>query len=177
MLDWAERLRSEGHVVHVPDLCEGRTFDDYASGLQAMEEMGGVPGLMERTLQAVRDLPSDVIYAGFSNGGGCAQWLGMTRPGARGVALMHAALPPVALGADAWPTGLPVQVHYAEADPFRDNDAVAALESAACAAGAPFEMWDYPGSGHLFADPDLPDFDPISARRMFDRLLAFLTQH
>jgi len=32
----------------------------------------------------------------------------------------------------------------------------------------------YPGSGHLFADPDLPDHDRSSSEEMWRRVLAFL---
>jgi Dienelactone hydrolase family len=55
-----------------------------------------------------------------------------------------------------------VQVHYAVHDPLIDLcelDALAVVR----AAGASFEVHTYPTSGHLFADPDLPECDRASA--------------
>jgi dienelactone hydrolase len=174
VLRWAERLRVEGHVVHTPDLYEGVVFDDYEAGFRKVEAIGGIAALMERTHAAVAHLPEDVVYAGFSNGGGSAQLLALTRPGARGAVLMHAALPVEAFGVEAWPAGVPVQVHYAEHDPFREQEALDALAGVARASGAPFEAWDYPGDGHLFADPELPEYDAANAELMFGRVLDFL---
>lgn len=174
VLRWAERLRAEGHVVHTPDLYDGEVFDDYEAGFAKLEAIGGIGVIMARTHAAVAHLPEDVVYAGFSNGGGSAELLALTRPGARGAVLMHAALPVEAFGTEAWPVGVPVQVHYAEHDPFREQEALDALAGAARASGAPYEAWDYPGDGHLFADPDLPEFEATNAELMFGRVLDFL---
>ena len=43
-------------------------------------------------------------------------------------------------------------------------------------AGARFEAYTYPGSGHLFADPDLPEYDPASSDLMWQRVLEFLAR-
>jgi dienelactone hydrolase len=174
VLRWAERLRAEGHVVHTPDLYDGEVFDTYEAGFAKLEAIGGIAAVMERTHAAAAHLPADVVYAGFSNGGGSAQLLALTRPGARGAVLMHAALPVEAFGADAWPAGVPVQVHYAEHDPFREQAEVDALAGAVRASGTPYEAWDYPGDGHLFADPDLAEFDAANAELMFGRVVDFL---
>ena len=39
---------------------------------------------------------------------------------------------------------------------------------------AAFEEHACPGSGHLFADPDLPGYDLASSEEMWRRMLAFL---
>lgn len=174
VLQWAERFRAAGHTVHTPDLYDGQVFDDLESGLREMEARGGIEALIERSYSAVAELPADVVYAGFSNGGGSAELLALTRAGALGAILMHAALPVEAFGAEAWPASVPIQIHYAEQDPFRDQQAIDALTGAAKLAGAPCEVWNYPGSGHLFADPDLPDFNASSAEPMFQHTLDFL---
>jgi dienelactone hydrolase len=44
------------------------------------------------------------------------------------------------------------------------------------AAGATIETYEYPGSGHLFADADGPDYDPASAKQMLAREIAFLAR-
>jgi dienelactone hydrolase len=174
VLEWADRLRAAGHTVHTPDLYDGEVFDTVEDGLRKMEALGGIGAIMERTHAAVAHLPADVVYAGFSNGGGSAELLALTRPGARGAILMHAALPVEAFGAEAWPSGVPVQIHYAEGDPFREPEAVEALRGAVASSGARCEVCEYPGAGHLFADPGLADHDPEAADRMFERVAAFL---
>ncbi len=61
-----------------------------------------------------------------------------------------------------------MQVHYAAGDPWVEaQEEVAPL-------GAAFEEHVYPGSGHLFADPDLPEYDRASSDAMWERVLAFL---
>jgi dienelactone hydrolase len=171
---WADRLRQLGYVVHTPDLYDGRIFDDFAEGMRMVERLGGIAALADRTWKAVAALPEEVVYAGFSNGGASAELLAAARPGAQGLVLMHAALPPAAIGVSRWPASVPVQVHYAERDPWRDQRSIDALASSVKTAGASWEAYDYPGAGHLFADPDLPDYDAASAEQMFERVVRFL---
>jgi dienelactone hydrolase len=91
---------------------------------------------------------------------------------------MHGAVPVEGLseyfGVDRWPEGVPVQVHYAAEDPWVEAEEVAALGDAVRGAGASFEEHSYPGSGHLFADPDLPEYDRASSEEMWELVLAFL---
>ena len=57
-----------------------------------------------------------------------------------------------------------------------DSAGVEAVEASARAANAPLEAFTYPIEGHLFADPDGPDYDPDSAGLMLERELGFLGQ-
>lgn len=41
-------------------------------------------------------------------------------------------------------------------------------------AGAELSVHRYPGVGHLYTDPDLPDHDPAATRQTWDRAIAFL---
>ncbi|HEY4222041.1 MAG TPA: dienelactone hydrolase family protein, partial [Myxococcota bacterium] len=50
-----------------------------------------------------------------------------------------------------------------------DDDEVNALVSAAGAT-----VFRYPGAGHLFADPGLPEYDADSAAQMLARVRAFV---
>lgn len=175
--DTAEQWRRAGHTVHVPDLYRGEVFDDYREAFAALESMGGVPELVRRTEEAVAGLPAEVVYAGFSNGGLSAEMLAATRPGARGLLLAHAAAPPQAVGASGWTAQVPVQVHYAKTDPFRDQQALDDFAAAVRGSGAAYEFHEYPVEGHLFGDAGLPDeYDAEAAESMSRRMLAFLAR-
>jgi dienelactone hydrolase len=165
---FAGSLREAGHTVHTPDLFDGEVFDDLAAGIAKRDALG-IAAIAARARAAVDGLPADLVLAGFSLGAGPAQLLAQTRPGARAAVLMHGALPPEAFGAP-WPAGVPVQVHAAEHDPEVDLGAARAVVAQA----AHGELHLYPGDGHLFADADAPEHDPASARRMTERVLAFL---
>jgi dienelactone hydrolase len=172
----ADRLRKAGHSVHVPDYYDGEVFDDLDDGLRKRDELG-VAEILRRAREAVAGLPAGLVFAGFSLGNDPAELLAAERPGARGALLMHGAVPIEAFsefGVERWPEGVPVQVHYAAEDPWVEAEEVAALGDAVRGAGAIFEEHSYPGSGHLFADPDLQEYDRVSSEAMWRRALAFL---
>ena len=174
----ADRLRAAGHAVHAPDLYDGEVFDDLDDGMHK-EDALGYQEIARRAREAVAGLPEGLVLAGFSLGAVHAEVLAASRPGALGVVLMHGAVPVEALkeyfGVDRWPAGVPVQVHYAADDPWVEaEEEVVPLGEAVRGAGAAFEAHAYPGSGHLFADPDLPEYDRTSSEAMWERVLAFL---
>lgn len=172
IIDAATRLRADGHQVLVVDQYGGRIFDDYDDARRFVEQVG-FPELMHRARQAVRDLPDGFVAAGFSNGAGMAEYVATQRP-CSGVLMLSGALPMSMLGARNWPTAVPAQIHYSEHDPFRSQEWTAALISEVRAAGALIEVFDYPGSGHLFTDPSLPqEYDEPAAARLWERTLAF----
>lgn len=167
---FAEELRRSGHTVHTPDLFGGRTFDTIEEGMAFARETG-FEALAERGVAAAENLGPEAVYAGFSFGVMPAQQLAQTRPGARGALLMCSCLPMSEFG-DAWPEGVPVQVHGKEADPFFLEDLEAARELVDSTERA--ELFLYPGEEHLFADSSLPAFDPAAAATLSERVLAFL---
>ena len=174
----ADRLRAAGHAVHAPDLYDGEVFDDLDDGMHK-EDALGYQEIARRAREAVAGLPEGLVLAGFSLGAVHAEVLAASRPGALGAVLMHGAVPVEALkeyfGVDRWPAGVPVQVHYAADDPWVEaEEEVVPLGEAVRGAGAAFEAHAYPGSGHLFADPDLPEYDRTSSEAMWERVLAFL---
>ena len=174
----AERLRAAGHTLHTPDYFDGEVFDDFDEGMRK-EDALGYQEIARRAREYVAGLPDGVVFAGFSLGAVHAEVLAASRPGALGAVLMHSAVPVEALGEffgiDRWPEGVPVQVHYAADDPWVEaEEEVVPLGEAVRGAGAAFEVYTYPGSGHLFADPDLPEYDRASSEAMWERVLAFL---
>src|SRR5689334_7482458 len=167
---FADDLRAAGHTVHTPDLFDGRTFATIEEGMEFARDVG-FDTLGEQGVAAAGAAGDEVVYAGFSLGVMPAQQLAQTRPGARGAVLMSACLPVSEFG-EAWPDGVPVQVHGKEADPFFDEDLEAARELVGSAERA--ELFLYPGSEHLFADSSLPAYDPAAATALTERVLAFL---
>lgn len=175
--DAADRLRRLGHEVTVVDQYDGRSFDDYDEAAAFVEELGSYPALMTKAVAGVADLADGFLCVGFSNGGGMSEYVATQRSVA-GVVMCSGALPLDLLGADAWPTGVPAQIHYTVDDPFRQDDWVDSVADSVTAAGGALERFDYPGSGHLFTDASLPgEFDPEAAELLWARVEAFCDLH
>lgn len=172
LLAAADRMRAAGHAVHTPDLFDGEIFSDYPAGM-AKRHAVGIPELIRRGQAAVESLPADLVVAGWSMGTALAMVVATSRPGVRAAVLMHGALPAAAVGA-TWPRGVPAQLHATAADPYVEDEQVEALAREVRGAGGSFTAFRYPGAGHLFADPDLPEYDPVAAETMWERVGAFL---
>lgn len=173
VIEFADKLRLAGHTVHTPDLYDGDVFSDRNEVVRKIQELG-FDKLLERAAVAVEKLPHTLVYAGFSNGGACAELLAATRPGARGAILMHAPLLVRDLGWKVWPAHVPVQVHLADKDPIRNQAVVDGLGAKVRQAGSKFEQFDYDAPGHLFSDSALPAYDAKAAELMTARVLGFL---
>jgi dienelactone hydrolase len=174
----AERLRAAGHTIHTPDFFDGEVFDDLEEGMRK-EEALGFQEIARRARDSVAGLPEGLVFCGFSLGAVHAEALAASRPGALGAVLMAGAVPVEALeeyfGIERWPEGVPVQVHYAEDDPWVEaEEEVVPLGEAVRGAGAAFEAHSYPGSGHLFFEPGVPEYDIASSEEMWERVLDFL---
>lgn len=173
VIAFADQLRSQGHSVHTPDLFEGRTFDDLEEGMAFLKELTFAKAL-ERGERYGQALPSALVYAGFSLGVAPAQKLAQTRPGARGALLFHACIPVSEFG-PAWPSGLPVQVHGMDNDPFfaGEGDVDAARELVGSTEKG--DLFLYPGNQHLFTDSSLTSFDPEASALLMKRVSEFLS--
>lgn len=167
---FADDLRRAGHTVHAPDLFDGRTFGSIEEGFGFAREKG-MDAIRERGAAAAQELGPELVYAGFSFGVTIAQRLAQTRPGVRGALLMYSCLPVAEFG-EAWPQGVPVQIHGKEGDEFFDEDLPAARALAASSTDA--ELFVYPGAEHLFADSSLDAYDPESSALLTQRVQAFL---
>jgi dienelactone hydrolase len=171
-LSFADRLRAAGHVVHAPDLYDGKVFTEFTDGVRYAEEVG-FDTIIERGRLAADSLPVGIVYAGFSLGVLPAQMLAQTRPGAKGALLFHGCVPTSEFGRP-WPQGVPLQIHMMDTDKWvvEDGDLDVArhldetIESA--------ELFLYPGDRHLFADNSLPDYDENAAALLTERVLSFL---
>ena len=169
----AERLRSGGHTVHLPDLFEGRTFADREAGRAYADEVG-FDTIVERGRLAAETLPRELVYAGVSLGVLPAQLLAQTRLGARAACFVSAAVEPSEVGAP-WPRGVPVQVHLVEGDPLLDAgdlDAAHSLEVTVPDA----EVFLYPGSTHLFTELGHADHDAAATDLLVERVTGLLAR-
>jgi dienelactone hydrolase len=169
---FAQELRAAGHVVHTPDLYDGRTFTDLDEGVGYAGQVG-FDKVLERGRLAAEGLPNELVYAGFSLGVMPSQMLAQTRPGARGAVLVSSAVPASKFGG-TWPDGVPLQIHMMEDDAIvRDEgDLDAARQLAETVEGA--ELFVYPGDKHLFIDEGIPDYDETAATFLKERVLRFL---
>lgn len=172
IVEFADQLRSAGHVVHTPDLFEGRTFDTIEAGVAYAEQVG-FDVIMDRGAAIAEALPAEIVYAGFSIGVLPAQRLAQTRPGARGALLYYSCVPFREFG-EAWPDDVPVQIHAMDRDPIfmTEGDADAARELVAASGDA--ALFLYPGDQHYFADSTQPGFDADAAALLLRRTLEFL---
>lgn len=176
VLALAEELRAGGHTVHTPDLFDGELPATIEAGVAHVQSLDQevFDGRVDR---ALADLPEQLVYAGISFGGGTAQRLAQTRPGARGVLLYESCMPisgEWAVG--PWPAGLPVQVHGMDQDPFfaLEGDIDAARELVETLGSELAELFVYPGDRHLFTDSSLASYDADAAAQVVQRSRAFL---
>jgi dienelactone hydrolase len=170
-LSFADELRAAGHVVHAPDLYDGKTFADLDEGVGYAKQVG-FDTILERGRLAGEGLRKEIVYAGFSLGAMPAQMLAQTRPGTKGALLFHGCVPPSEFGGP-WPEGVPLQIHLMDADEWAlegDLDVARELDETVESA----ELFLYPGDRHLFSDSSLPAYDERAATLLKQRALSFL---
>jgi dienelactone hydrolase len=173
---FADQLRSGGHTVHTPDLFDGERPASMEQGVAFARGLGDAV-LDGRADQAVAELPGGVVYAGFSSGAATAQRFAQTRPGARGALLYESCIPLTGDWAfGPWPSGVPVQVHGKDQDPFfaLEGDLDAARELMSAVGPELAELYVYPGDQHLFSDSSLASYDPEAAALVVQRSLQLL---
>ncbi|AXA38807.1 dienelactone hydrolase family protein [Rhizobium leguminosarum] len=174
---FADDIRAAGHIVHTPDLFNGRTFPSIEEGLAYIGEIG-FDEVRERGVRVADELPPGLVYAGFSFGVLPAQKLAQTRPGARGALLFYSCLPISGEWAfGPWPPdGVAVQIHGMDNDPIftGEGDIDAAREIVAKVEYA--ELFLYPGDQHYFADSSLPSYDADATALLTLRVIEFLNR-
>ncbi|MFG2321824.1 dienelactone hydrolase family protein [Streptomyces sp. NPDC048568] len=167
----ADRLRDAGHQVWTPDLYEGRTFDTVEEGMAHQDGIGREELLKRAVLAAAPYSERGLVYAGFSLGASIAQTLALGDHRARGLLLLHGTSD---IAANAAVDDLPVQLHVAEPDAFETDDWLSAWYLQMGRIGADVEVHRYPGAGHLYTDPELPDYDEEAAEATWRVALGFL---
>ncbi|TDC72526.1 dienelactone hydrolase family protein [Micromonospora sp. KC606] len=165
----AERLRAAGHQVVAPDLYGLPPADTVEAGFALLDKVT-LDEVLRRARAALAPLPAGTVLAGYSMGAGVAGALLAERPAAGGLLLLHGT------GGDpaAVRSGLPVQLHLADPDPYESQAEVDDWRRALTGAGARLEVLRYPGHGHLWTDPDVPDHHPAATALTWERVLSFL---
>jgi dienelactone hydrolase len=174
----AERLRAAGHHVVTPDLFAGAvagqgrrpTLED---GFAVMERIGW-DTIMQRAHLAITNLPPATVLCGCSMGVGVVGSLWPERLDTASIVLFHA----TAAMPDDVRHGTPVQAHAALGDPFAPEDQLAVFRHTA-ATGADATLHTYAGSGHMFTDQELPDYNHSAAESAWQHvndLLEMLRQ-
>jgi dienelactone hydrolase len=167
-LSFTDELRAAGHVVHVPDLYEGKTFTELEDGVRHAEEVG-FEAIIERGRSAAAELRNELVYLGFSLGALPAQALAQQKPGAKGAVLLGSCNPASEFG-PGWPQDVPLQIHAMEGDEWMEFDVARELEATVDGA----RLFLYPGDDHLFVDEGLADYDEQAAALFKERVLSFL---
>jgi carboxymethylenebutenolidase len=174
----ADRLAGTGFVVAAPDLHRGKvatTVDDAERLLNELDDGFAEAAVLAAADALVAEAGADRSGGtiGLSMGAGWAPWVPAQRPqfGATVVYYGTTDLPHIS-GSSA-----PILGHFAESDPYEDEESIAAFEEACRTAGRELEIHSYPGTGHWFAEPSRDAYVPEAADLAFERTVAFLRKH
>ncbi|HJR26316.1 MAG TPA: dienelactone hydrolase family protein [Acidimicrobiales bacterium] len=177
--DVADRLAAEGFVVLVPDLFAGEHPESVADAeaLLNRADANELAHLTRSSLQTLRSLPATpagpVGVVGFSMGASLGLWL-------------SARVPDQVVATTAFYGGQDIDFagassaylgHYAEDDPYVDDDGLVLLEADLHLLGLDTTFHRYPGTSHWFFEADRPEHDPEAAALAWDRTVEFLHHH
>jgi carboxymethylenebutenolidase len=174
--DAADRLADAGFTVVAPDLYQGVVVDTVEDAerevdrVAFMERMPQVQAGIEALREAVGPDARALGVMGFSMGAFFALEAAAQEPALRAVVLCYG----TGRQLDWSSSEASFLGHYAQDDPFEAVDDVRALADGVRAAGRPFELHVYPGTGHWFMEPDRHAFVPDAAALAWERTIDFL---
>jgi carboxymethylenebutenolidase len=171
-----DRLADEGFVALAPDLYGGATTDDvaeaeamlHAADMDAMLDLVRSSALTLRAMPATPDAPIGTV--GFSMGASWALWLASRVPEAVGATVAFYGTQNV----DMTPATSAFLGHFAEVDPYVDEDERTLLEADLHVLDKDVTFHDYPGTGHWFFEAGNAAYDAAAADLAWERTLAFL---
>lgn len=168
VLATAARWRRAGHRVETPDLYGGVVAGSIDAALALRDQVGRAE-LLERARRALAGARAGTVLAGLSLGASLAQRVAASDGRFSRLLLLHG----IAEVPELLPVRWVVEAHVAEADPWESRDELEAWRFGLTRLGATVELALHRG-GHLFTDPELPDYDRESAERLWERAARFL---
>lgn len=179
--DMCDRLAAAGFVASAPDLYHGRlaaTVEEAEALAQELDQradevMSEISAAADKLWQRARPGSGGLGVVGLSLGAYYALRLADSDPDhIRAVVLYYGTGYQAAGRSRAAYLG-----HFAAQDSFEPLEAVAAQATALRAAGRTAAFYDYPNTGHWFAEPDRPEaYNAQAAALAWERTVAFLLQ-
>lgn len=175
-----ERLADAGYTAMAPDLFAGGLPDDYADAKRMLAESD--PNVTADlvlsspvTLRAYSvDPQAQIAVIGYSMGASWALWLATRLPDDVAAAVMYYGTQNI----DFEPLQAQVLAHFAEMDELVSEDERTEMHARLLLSERSFEVHDYPGTQHWFAEEDQLDrYDEDAAELAWTRTLGFLAEH
>ena len=176
--DYADRLARHGFAVGLSDLFNGRT----ATSMDEARRLRRMPRRQPMYKSLIADIGELLAYGdggadtvnliGFSMGGHWAVWLSQRAElPVRSTVLYYASR-----AGDYSQSKASFLAHFAEDDPWVSTSARRNMERALSKANRPYRAFDYPGTGHWFAESDRKqNYDPEAAKIALQRTIAHVT--
>ena len=178
--DVCDRLAADGFVALAPSLYAGGATAASIAEAEVLRDAhdraaAEVEAVVRAAVEQLRGLPAvtgaQIAVIGFSLGAYWALHLSQMLPDDVGAVV-------AIYGTDDgdYRTARAAYLgHFAERDDFEPLETVRALEAKIRAAGREVTFHVYPGTGHWFVEPNLPDvYDAAAANLVWERTLAFL---
>ena len=174
---FADDIRAAGHIVHTPDLFDGRTFPSIEAGIAYIGEIGFDAVIGSAACASPTNCRPRSSMPGSRSG--CCRRRSWRRrgPAPAGLCSSTPACRSAASGpSDPGRTASPVQIHGMDNDPIfvGEGDIDAAREIVEKVEDA--ELFLYPGDQHYFADSSLPSYDADATALLTLRVIEFLNR-
>jgi carboxymethylenebutenolidase len=177
--DLCDRLAEAGFVALAPDLLGGQVAATVEEAERQLSEADAdsLAHLTRSSLWTLREMPvtpdAPIGVVGFSMGASMALWLSARVPEAVAATTVFYGAQDI----DFQQARSAYLGHFAEADPYVDDDGVALLEAELRLDELDVTFHRYPGTRHWFFEADRPEYDATAAALAWDRTIAFFRAH